>query len=148
MLHKHLWTFLFLKIGNLITNWLSYTHTKLERLSLQSDKIWKWNSKISIFQLFSDLGEICKYSLSKHSKIPIFLHFLKLEKLRSPTKATLTNPSFQHFSELGKRLKYSLRFKHKNPNFESKDKLKSYVQIWVSQLKIKEIYIKIRLVTF
>ena len=147
MLHKHLWTFLFLNTGNLITNWLSYTHAKFEGLSIQSDKIWKWNSKISIFQLFSELGEICKYSLSQHSKILTLLHFHKLEKLRIPTTATLTNPSFQYFSELV-RLKYSLRPKHKNPNFESKGKLKSYVQIWVSQLKIKEIQIKIRLVTF
>ena len=138
-----MWTFLFLKIGNLITNWVSYTHTKIERMSLQSEKYEsKWNSKISPFQLFSKLGEICKYNLSEHWKIPIFHHFHKLEKLWRPTRATLTNPSFQYFSEFGKSLKYSLRPKHKNPNFESKKELKNYVQIWVSLLKIKGIYIK------
>ena len=52
------------------------------------------------------------------------------------------NPSFQYFSELRKRLKHSLRPKHKNPNFESKIELKNYVQIRVSLLKIKGIYVK------
>ena len=61
----------------------------------------------------------------------------------SPTRATLTNPSFQYFTELGKRLKCSLRPKHKNPNFESKDKLKNYVWIWVSLLKINWNLLKI-----
>ena len=28
-------------VGSLITKWLSYTYTKLERLFLQSEKIWK-----------------------------------------------------------------------------------------------------------
>ena len=65
-----------------------------------------------------------------------------MEKLQSTTAATFTNPSFQYVSELGKRLKYSLRPKHKNHNFESKGKLKSYVRIWVSVLNIKGIYIK------
>ena len=45
------------------------------------------------------------------------------KKLRSQTRATLTNPSFQYFCELGKSLKYSLRLTFKNPNFESKDAL-------------------------
>ena len=72
----------------------------------------------------------------------IFYYFHKLEKLWSPTRATLTNPSFQYFSELGKRLKYSLRPKHKNPNFESKDELENNLRIRVSLLKIKGIYIK------
>ena len=38
--------------------------------------------------------------------------------------------------------------KHKNPNFEPKGKVKNYVRIWVSLLKSKGIYIKMRLVTF
>ena len=96
----------FLKTGNLITNWLSYTH--------------KWNSKISVLQLFSKLGEIWKYSLSYHSKIPLFYHFYKLEKFWSLTTAKL-NPSFQCFCELGKRLKYSLGPKHNDSSFESKN---------------------------
>ena len=45
-------------------------------------------------------------------------------KLRSSTRATLTNPNFQSFCELGKSLKYSLRPTFKNPNFESKDELR------------------------
>ena len=60
----------------------------------------------------------------------------------SPTRATLTNPSFQYFSELAKRFMYSLKPKLKNPNFESKEELKNCVQIWVSLSKIKGIYIK------
>ena len=35
-------------------------------------------------------------------------------------------------------MKYSLRAKHKNSNFESKDKLKNYVQIWFSLLQLGE----------
>ena len=61
------------------------------------------------------------------------------KKLWSPTRATLTNPSFQYFSELRKSLKYSLRLTLKNPNFEFKDKLKNYIPIWVSLLKINPI---------
>ena len=144
MLHKHLWTFLFLKTVNLSTDWLplsahipsfkdcSYNLTKYES---------KWNSRISIFQLLSDLGEIWNYRLSQDSKIPLFHHFHFLKKFWSPTKAKL-NPSFQYFSELGKRLKYSLRPKHKDSSFESKDNLKNYLRIWVSLLKIKGIYRK------
>ena len=45
------------------------------------------------------------------------------KKLRSPTRATLTNPSFQSFCELRKSLKYSLRPTFKNLSFESKDEL-------------------------
>ena len=133
-----MWIFLSLKIYQIFPAHIPnlkdcpYNLTKYES---------KWNSKISIFQLFTELGEICKYSLGYHSKIPIFHHFHKVEKLWSPTTATLTNPSFQHFSEFVKRLKYSLRTKHKKPNFESKDQLKN-VWIWVSLLKIKWIYMK------
>ena len=46
---------------------------------------------------------------------------MKWKKLRSPTRATLTNPGFQSFCELGNSLKY------KNPNFESKDELKNAI---------------------
>ena len=97
-----------------------------------------WNSKLSISQPFSELGEIWKYNLSQHAKIPLLHHFHKLEKLWSPTRAEL-NPSFQCFNELGKRLKYRVTPKHKDPNFESKDNLKHYLRIWVSLLKIREI---------
>ena len=45
--------------------------------------------------------------------------------MRSPSRATLTNPNFQSFCELGKGLKYSLRPTFKNPNFESTDELKN-----------------------
>ena len=41
--------------------------------------------------------------------------------------------------KIGKRLKYCLRPKHKKSNFQSKDKLKTYVRIWVSLLKIRGI---------
>ena len=101
----------------------------------------KWNSKISIFQLPSELRETWKHSLSWHLKVPLFYHFHKLENLWSPTRAKL-NVSFQYFSELAKRLKYSLRPKHKDFSFESKDNLKNYVRIWVSLLKIRGIYRK------
>ena len=47
------------------------------------------------------------------------------KKLRSRTRATLTNPNFQSFCELEKCLKCSLRPTFKNPNFESKDELKN-----------------------
>ena len=53
----------------------------------------------------------------------------------SPIKATLTNPRFQYFSAGWSTAK------HKKPNFEYEDKLKNCVQIWVSLLKIKGIYI-------
>ena len=38
------------------------------------------------------------------------------ENMRSPTRATLTNPNFQSSCELGKRLKYSRRPTFKNPS--------------------------------
>ena len=47
------------------------------------------------------------------------------EKLRSPSRATLTNSNFQSFCELGKILKYNQRPTFKHPNFESKDELKN-----------------------
>ena len=46
------------------------------------------------------------------------------ENVRSPTRATLTNPNFQSSCELGKSLKYSLRPTSKNPSFECKDELR------------------------
>ena len=66
------------------------------------------------------------------------------KKLRSLTRATLTNPNFQSFCKLEKSLKYSLRPTFKNPSFESKDELRKAM----SQFReIKRIH-KIRLVTF
>ena len=47
------------------------------------------------------------------------------KKMRSQTRATLTNPIFQSFCELGKTLKCTLRPTFRNPNFESKDELKN-----------------------
>ena len=50
------------------------------------------------------------------------------KKLRSPTRATLTNLNFQSFCELGKSMKYSPNDPHsKIPNFESKDELKNAI---------------------
>ena len=71
---------------------------------------------------------------------------MNCEKLKSPTRATLTNPNFQSFRELRKSLKYSLRPTFKNPNFESNHELKNAV----SQMKIenKGNLHKIRLATF
>ena len=76
---------------------------------------------------------IQKFQLSKHlvkkpiqAKIKKFqysISFMNWKKLRSPTRAALTNPSFQSFCKLGKSLKYSLRNTFKNPHFESKDEL-------------------------
>ena len=33
-----------------------YLHTKVQKVTSKSDKIWKQNSKISIFQLYSEFG--------------------------------------------------------------------------------------------
>ena len=51
------------------------------------------------------------------------------KKLKSLTRAILTNPSFQSFSELGKSLKYSLRPTFTNPSFKSKDELNIMSQV-------------------
>ena len=47
------------------------------------------------------------------------------KKLRSPTRATLTNCDIHSFCELRKSLKYSLTPTLKNQNFEFKDELKN-----------------------
>ena len=58
---------IFLKTGNLITNWLRFlTHIPRFNDCLYNSTQWgtKWNSKISVFQLFIELGETWKHSLS------------------------------------------------------------------------------------
>ena len=52
------------------------------------------------------------------------------EKLRSPTRVTLTNPNFKSFCELGKSLKYNLRPTFKNSNFEFKNELKNAMSLF------------------
>ena len=48
------------------------------------------------------------------------------KKLRSPTRATLTNANFQFsFCELGKKIEVSLRPTFKNHHFEPNDELKN-----------------------
>ena len=48
------------------------------------------------------------------------------KRLRSPTRATLTNEKFQFpFSELGKKSELILKHTIRNPNFESKYELQN-----------------------
>ena len=47
------------------------------------------------------------------------------KKLRSPSRATLTNPNFHSFCELVRSVKHRITPTFKNYNFESKKKLKN-----------------------
>ena len=55
-------------------------------------------------------------ALANIKKSQYSISFMNWKKLRSPTRATLTNPNFQSFCEFGKSLKYTLRLTFKNLN--------------------------------
>ena len=80
--------FFSLKTGNLIINWAPYKHTMPESLSSQSDKKINGSSKITISQLFSELGKICT-TQSYIQKTPIFYLFLELRKPKKSIKSNL-----------------------------------------------------------
>ena len=80
--------FFSLKTDNLIINRVPYKHTMPESLSSQSDKKINGSSKITISQLFSELGKICT-TLSYIQKAPIFYLFLKLRKPEKSIKSNI-----------------------------------------------------------
>ena len=106
----------FLKISNLIINWLILFYATLYWLKDCPHHLTKYEgkgTKISILKLYCELGKIWKFRLG-FSQISIFHLFSELGKTwimnyelgsilcRPQPRPTFQNPSFKSMDELGK----------------------------------------------
>ena len=117
---------------NINISFLEFNH-KLVPPLLLTYQTWKYShdltryeSGIQTFQLFLWIERNLEVQAKPTFNNQYFIYFMNWKRLRSPTRATLTNAKFQFpFSELGKKSELILKHTIRNPNFESKYELQN-----------------------